>query len=291
MTLLIPLLFALSLTGLAYTLLQAFYAGAEIYSGTYSEETARAFEDVFLFIPPRRIAEAGWALASLTFVALFFLAGDLTTILGVTVGCGVGSVGAALAFHLPHWLLGVLKARRLHRFNMQLADTLVSMSNALKAGFSIAQSFETVVREGENPISQEFDVLLQETRVGVSFSDGLANMDRRVGSGDLTLVVAAIEASRRAGGNLTEIFDKIADTIRERLRIENRIRTLTAQGRLQGIVVGCMPVIILLALLFVDPELMLPFLHSSIGLIALSIAAVLITLGAFFIRKIIRIDV
>ena len=81
------------------------------------------------------------------------------------------------------------------------------------------------------------------------------------------------------------------ETIRERLRIETRIQTLTSQGRLQGIVVGAMPIIILLALLFIDPELMLPFLHSRIGLIVLGVAAILIALGAFFIRKIIRIDV
>jgi tight adherence protein B len=291
MTVVIAILFAVSITGLAYTFLRAFYSGAEIYAGTYSQETARQFEDIFLFIPPRRIAETGWALAAVTFILLFFLAGSLTTITGVLVGSGAGGLGGLLAFHLPHWLLSLLKTRRLRRFNGQLADTLVSMSNALKAGFSIAQSFESVVREGENPIAQEFDVLLQETRVGVAFSDALANMSRRVGSDDLTLVVAAIEASRRAGGNLTEIFDKISETIRERLRIENRIHTLTAQGRLQGIVVGAMPAVILAALLFVDPELMLPFLHSKIGLIALGLAAVLIALGGFFIRKIIRIDV
>jgi len=291
MTILIAILFAVSITGLAYTLLRAFYSGAEIYSGTYSQETARQFEDVFLFIPPRRIAEAGWAFSGVTFISLFFLAGSLVTITGVLVGSGAGGLGGLLAFHFPHWLLNRLKARRLHRFNGQLADTLVSMSNALKAGFSISQAFESVVREGVNPIAQEFDVLLQETRVGVAFSDALANMVRRVGSDDLTLVVAAIEASRRAGGNLTEIFDKISETIRERLRIENRIHTLTAQGRLQGIVVGAMPIVILLALLFVDPGLMLPFLHSRIGLIALGLAGVLIALGGFFIRKIIRIDV
>lgn len=291
MTVLIAILFAVSITGLAYTLLRTFYSGAEIYAGTYSRETARQFEDIFLFIPPRRIADAGWACAAVVFMGIFFLVGRLTTVTGILVGGGAGTLGGLAAFHLPYGLLNLLKARRLRRFNAQLADTLVSMSNALKAGFSISQSFETIVREGANPIAQEFDVLIQETRVGVTFSDALANMSHRVGSDDLALVVAAIEASRRAGGNLTEIFDKIAATIRARLRIENRIHTLTAQGRLQGIVVGAMPVVILLALLLVDPGLMLPFLHSRIGLVALGLAAVLIALGGFFIRKIIRIDV
>ena len=82
------------------------------------------------------------------------------------------------------------------------------MSNALKAGFSITQAFESVVKDGENPIAQEFDVLLQQTRVGVSFSDALVNMEKRVGSDDLSLVVVAIETARKTGGNLTEVFEQ-----------------------------------------------------------------------------------
>lgn len=291
MHLLIPVLFAVSLTGLSYVLLKAFSAGAEVYAGTYSQETARAFEDVFLFIPPRRIAEAGWAGAATAFIVVFLLAANLTSVRGTLLGLLAAVVAAGLALRAPGWLLSVLKTRRLNRFNAQLADTLVTMSNALKAGFSISQAFESVVREGENPIAQEFDVLLQETRIGVSFSDALANMERRVGSDDLSLVVTAIEAARRSGGNLTEVFDRIAATIRARLRIENRIRTLTAQGRLQGIVVGAMPAVILVALLFVDPRLMLPFLHSTIGLVTLLTVVVLIALGGLVIRKIVRIDV
>jgi len=112
-----------------------------------------------------------------------------------------------------------------------------------------------------------------------------------VGSDDLTLVVVAIETARRTGGNLTEIFERISSTIRERLRIERRIKTLTAQQRLQGIVVGCMPVIITAALMIVDPEMMIPFLHSTIGLVIVGVVALLILCGALVIRKIIRIDV
>jgi tight adherence protein B len=165
------------------------------------------------------------------------------------------------------------------------------MSNALKAGFSITQAVESVVKEGQNPIAQEFSLFLQETRVGVGFSEALNNLDRRVGSDDLTLVVMAIDTARKTGGNLTEIFEKIASTIRERLRIEGRIRTLTAQGRLQGWIVGAMPVIIGIAMMIVDPTLMLPFLHSRVGLVVIGAVAVLILAGGLVIRKIIRIDI
>jgi tight adherence protein B len=192
---------------------------------------------------------------------------------------------------VPVQLLLALKRRRLRRFNVQLGDTLISMSNALKAGFSITQAIETVVKDGENPIAQEFDLFLQQTRVGVNFSDAITNLEKRVGSEDLTLVVQAVETARRTGGNLTEIFEKISHTIRERQRIENRIRTLTAQGRLQGIVVGIMPLIIAVALLIVDPGLMLPFIHSTVGISVFVLVGLLILAGALVIRKIVNIDV
>jgi hypothetical protein len=110
-------------------------------------------------------------------------------------------------------------------------------------------------------------------------------------SADLTLVVQAIEAARKTGGNLTEVFEKISATIRERMRIEGRIRTLTAQGRLQGIIVSIMPLIIGVALMIVDPEMTRPFIQSPAGFFVMVAVGVLIGLGALVIRKIVNIDV
>jgi len=291
MLLLISCLFALSLTGLTYVLLEAAHAGAERYSGTYSEDVARQFEDVFLFIPPKRISEAGWAGCAVAFIIVFLLTGNLTSAPGVLIGLVFGTIAGILGLMAPWKFLDFLKARRLRRFNMQLVDTLVGMSNALKAGFSIMQAFESVVKDGENPIAQEFDVFLQQTRVGVSFSDALVNLEKRVGSDDLTLVALAIETARKTGGNLTEVFEKIASTIRERMRIENRIRTLTAQGRLQGIVVALMPIIIGAAMMVVDPGMMVPFFQSFVGAVCVAIVVLLIAAGGLVIRKIVKIDV
>lgn len=291
MPILIPTLFGLSLGGLAYVVLRALRAGAEAYSGAYAQATARQFEDIFLFIPPRRIAEAGWALGATTFVLIFLLTGSLTSLRGFLVGTVLALLGAAGALRVPRMIVNLLRKRRLRRFNLQLVDTLISMSNALKAGFSITQAFESVVREGENPIAQEFSVFLHETRVGVSFSQAIANLEQRVGSEDLTLMVTAIETARRTGGSLTEILEKISATIRERIRIENRVRTLTAQGRLQGIIAGSMPLVIGIALLIVDPQLMLPFLHSTIGVLVIAFVVILVLAGALLIRKIINIDI
>ena len=287
----IPILFAISLAGLAFVITRALSSGAEAYTGTYSADTARQFEDIFLFIPPRHIADAAWAFSVTAFVIVFFVAGSLTSMRGLVVGLAFGLTAGLLALGTPRRLLVFLKNRRRYRFNVQLIDTLMGMSNALKAGFSITQSLETVVRDGENPIAQEFGVFLQQTRVGVSFSQALANLEARVGSDDLTLMVTAIDNVRKTGGNLTEVFEKISATIRERMRIERRIRTLTAQGRLQGIVVGLMPILIGTALTIVDPEMMLPFMHSLVGIVVMCAVILLVLCGALIIRKIVNIDV
>ncbi len=288
---LIASLFMVSIGGLAYVILHAFSDGADAYSGEYSEETAKQFEDIFLFIPPRRFAEIGWAAAALTFVLVFFFTGDFTSISGFIVGMVFALISGGIMLRLPHVVLMILKKRRRQKFNLQLVDTLVSMSNALKAGFSITQAFESVARDGENPIAQEFGLLLQQTRLGISFSDALQNLEQRVASEDLTLVVLSIETARQTGGNLTEVFEQISATIRQRMRIETRIKTLTAQGRLQGMVVGAMPIIILIALMIIDPDMMMPFVHSLFGIVVMGIVVALIAMGGLIISKIIDIDV
>jgi tight adherence protein B len=116
-------------------------------------------------------------------------------------------------------------------------------------------------------------------------------MQKRVGSDDLVLMVAALETARQTGGNLTEVFEKIAHTIRERLRIEMRIRTLTAQGRLQGVIVGAMPLLLAMALFILDPAMMMTFLRSGFGITLLVIVALLEGVGALVIHRIIRIDI
>lgn len=280
-----------SLGALAFILLRSFSEGAVTYSDSYSDTTSRQLEDLFLFIPPRRIAEASWACASIGFLLFAGLLFNPAKPMMILVGLVVGLVAAFGAFQLPSHLLTVLRNRRRRRFNEQLVEALAQISNALKAGFSISQAFETVVENGENPIAQEFEVFLQQQRVGVSFSDALDNLNNRVGSQDLSLVCSAMDIARKTGGNLTEIFDKISLTIRKRMRIERRVMTLTAQGRLQGFIVGAMPLVVGIAMAVFRPSMMMPFLRSAAGLASVAGVIILVTLGALVIRKIIRVDV
>lgn len=184
-----------------------------------------------------------------------------------------------------------LDSKRREKFNLQLPEALATMSNALRAGFSISQAFDSVVEQGEKPMCEEFAILQQQLKIGMSFEDALESLSQRVGSDDLMLVTTAILISRKTGGNVTEIFDKISETIRGRLRIERRVRTLTAQGRLQGLIVSLMPLVLGIAMTVMKPDVMKPFLFSLKGAICVGITLALVTVGWLFIRKIIKIDV
>ncbi len=288
---LIPALYLLCFTGLAYAFMQAVKAGAESYARVYTEQTSRQFADIFFFIPPRRILELAWTAAITLFVVLFFLTGNFRSLAGMFRGLIIGGTTAVLMLALPRRILVMLKTKRLQRFNEQLVDALMSMSNALRAGASIMQAFEHIVKQGLNPIAQEFSLFLQQTRVGVKFEKALGNLEQRVNSEDLTLMICAIEIARQTGGNLTEVFEKIAATIRERIRIQERVRTLTAQGRMQGIVVGLMPVGLIIIMFMIDPVMMTTFFTTPVGILAGVIVLALEVIGALLIRKIISIDV
>lgn len=282
---------ALAFAGFAWMFVSALNEGADNYARTMGAETARQFEDVFMFVSPAKIARLGRlaALAAffLFFIPLFSFTNAVSTIAGVVLGLAAG----AFVFTLPGRYVRLLRTRRRLKFNEQLVDALGTMSNALRAGFSINQAFESVVETGEKPIAQEFTVFLQQLRVGMGFDAALASLDTRVGSDDLTLVCTSIDIARRTGGNLTDIFDKISETIRGRMRIERRVRTLTAQGRMQGIIVSCMPIVLGLAMTVLKPDTMKPFIFSLTGAGCIGLVLVLVTVGWLIIRKIIKIEV
>jgi tight adherence protein B len=184
-----------------------------------------------------------------------------------------------------------MDARRREKFNAQLPEALATMSNALRAGFSLSQAFDSIVEIGEDPISEEFRILRQQLRIGMSFDEALESLSQRVGSEDLSLVTTAILVSRKTGGNVTEIFDMISDTIRARQKIERKVKTLTAQGRMQGTIVSAMPLVLGAILTAMRPGLMIPFFCSVHGVLAVLLTVALVVTGWLIIRRIVRIDV
>ena len=287
----VPILFAFCAGLFVYALLGSLKNAEEAYASEYTSQTVRQFEDIFLFIPPELILRITHMAALLIFMICFAAFGNFHGFIGVLSGAMGGVLGASIIYFIPRFVLKILKRRRVERFNAQLASALDTMSNALKAGFSIQQAFSTVVEEGDAPIAQEFSMFLQQLRIGVSFEDALSEMEQRMGSEDLTLMVQSIEIARQTGGNLTEVFDRIAETIRERRRIEGKIKSLTAQGRIQGRVVSAMPLLLGLGMYFIDPQMMMTFFRSTAGIVILLIVVLLEILGAVFINKIVNIDI
>jgi tight adherence protein B len=207
-------------------------------------------------------------------------------------------VGALVGFMLPRFWLGRRKNGRLNSFNKQLPDTITLIANALRAGSSFLQAIEMVVRESRPPVSTEFGRVIREVNLGLPFEQALENMVRRVRSDDLELMATAISIQHTVGGNLAEILDSIAFTIRERVRIKGEIRTLTAQQRLSGYVVGFLPIGLAGFLFVAAPSFLQPMFDDRVeilglpaGVVILIIGGIAMFLGFMIIRRIVDIEV
>jgi len=207
-------------------------------------------------------------------------------------------IGALIGFWLPRFWLSRRKAGRLAAFNKQLPDTITLIANALRAGSSFLQAIELVVRESRPPISTEFARVIREVNLGLPFEQAMENMVRRVRSDDLELMATAITIQHQVGGNLAEILDSIAYTIRERVRIKGEINTLTAQQRMSGYVVGFLPIALAGFLFIVAPQFMEPMFANPPGILGLPAGVIILTFGGIMmfigfmmIRRIVDIEV
>jgi len=198
---------------------------------------------------------------------------------------------------IPRFIVNRRKSKRLQAFNDHLADTITLIGNALRAGASFLQAIELVVRETQPPISTEFNRVIREVNLGLPFEQALNNMVRRVRSDDLELMTTAISIQHQVGGNLAEILDSIAFTIRERIRIIGEIRVLTAQQKLSGYVVAGLPIALVGILTVIAPSFMEPMFGPPLivgiplGVIMLALGGFLMLIGFLAIRRIVDIEV
>ena len=219
------------------------------------------------------------------------LALGLGLFLGVLRDPLSGVVGAIVGYFAPRIWVSRRIASRLSAFNKQLPDTITLLSNSLRAGSSFLQSIELVSRESPAPMGPEMGRVVREVNLGLGMEEALANLVRRIRSDDLDLMVTAIGVQQQVGGNLAEILDTIAFTIRERIRIKGEIQTLTAQGRYSGYLVAFLPVGIAFTLNLINPEFMRPLFTELIGQILLVTGGIMMAIGFFAIRKITDIKV
>jgi len=220
---------------------------------------------------------------------------------GLMVGLGLGLylfrdplsgvIGAFLGYMLPRFYVGRRIGGRLGAFNKQLPDTITLLSNSLRAGSSFLQSIELVSRESPVPMGEEMGRVVREVNLGLGMEEALHNLVRRIKSEDLDLMVTAISIQQQVGGNLAEILDTIAFTIRERVRIKGEVNTLTAQGRMSGYLVAFLPIGIAGMINMISPAFMVPLFTQTIGQIMLGVGITMMTIGFFAIRKITDIKI
>lgn len=251
------------------------------YEKGYVEGAAVTLDAMYITMPPQNIVY-------LSILCAVCVSGFALLITGYPF---VSLILGVPFFLVPRIGLWILKNRRDKLFGEQLVDALMNISNSLRAGFSLPQALELVHREMPNPVSQEIRLVCQELRLGVPMEETLANLYKRMPLSDVDLVVTAIDIVRDVGGNLTEVFDNIARTIRERHRIEGKIKALTAQGRLQAIVICAIPFLIGGGMMLVAPRIFAPMYQTPQGMGMMVVILVLIVLAALWIRKIVRIDV
>jgi tight adherence protein B len=200
-------------------------------------------------------------------------------------------VFGVIGYLVPSFYVKYRINQRLKAFNNQLGDTLTLLSNAIKAGYSFAQAIDTVAKNAVAPIADEFGRAVREMNLGGSPDEALQNITKRIVSPDFDLVATAYSIHRTVGGNLAEILDNIAYTIRERVRIKGEIATLTAQARASGTLITFLPLVLAAFMYFVTPTYFRPMFENIVGWILLVIGGAMIFVGNLIIRRVVAIEV
>jgi tight adherence protein B len=265
---------------LAFLALDVLHKAFEQYKLRYVTKSMNDLSDMFLFIEPGQIILLNIA-ALVVFAAVGYWLG----------GAFFATIAAVAGFFAPAGAVRFYRLRRIKSFNAQLTEALQQLANALRAGLTFQQAMDQIGRESAAPLRQEFGLFTKEVKLGVPLEEALVNMANRVGSEDLELVATSTNIARQLGGNLAEMFETIAATIRERFRLEGKINALTSQGKLQGWIVASLPLWIGLFFNWYRPDLMEPMFDNAYGYILISAILLLEAIGFLLIRRIVAIDV
>lgn len=232
--------------------------------------------------------QADWPIRGTEFEAILLLWGGLVGLITflVTLKGAMFFAGALAGILMGLALLGLRICRRRKKFTNQLGDMLTMVANALRAGFSFMQAFELISREMDAPMGREVQLVVNEVNLGNTLESALDNMQRRVASPDFELVVTAVLIQRQVGGDLAQILDTIGETIQERIRMRREVMTLTAQGRLSGIILAVLPFAMAGILTFIKPDYLKPLLEDDLGRMIIAISVISELIGIFFIKKI-----
>lgn len=257
---------------------------------TYGTRTyiTEKLEFLFIEIPQHKLTYM--LLASSVGLGFFFL-----IVVGFfgswIVGAILGMIMAFIGFKAPRWIVDFLVERRIKAYSLQMVDALQLLSNGVRAGLSVPQAIGMIVEEMPAPISQEFNILLQQNRIGMPLEECFENLAKRVPLEDNDMFVSSVNILRETGGNLAETFDTIVDVIRERVRLQQKVDTFTAQGMFQGMTIGAMPYMLGFVYFLQDPNSMTPLFTTPLGLVMLFAALLLDIAGIYVIMKIVKIKI
>lgn len=218
---------------------------------------------------------------------LFFIIALPNFTMGIFLGISTGIAG----FQLVPLILKSRYEKYCSQFVDQMVDALTIMANGIKSGSNPQQSMQRVVEIMTGPVRNEFSQVITQTQFGQSFEEALTDLGERIPRPDVQMFVTAINILKETGGNLSETFQTIVSTIRERQKLEKKISAMTAQGIMQGIIITCVPFAIAMVLFAVAPEFIKPMFETSIGLVLLATVLVLQIIGGIMIKKIVTIKV
>lgn len=280
------LIIAASLWGLTVGLLawRLLHSSSDVmanYRATFTESASDNLSDMFVFIDPGRIFYFNVLALVLSFPLVWLLTGS------VLIGIGA----AVVVFLLPQWAYARLRRMRLQRFMIQLPDGLAMLSGSMQAGASLNMALEGLVREQPAPMSQEFELLIREQRIGVDMEVALQHMEKRIQNSDFSMVITALLISREVGGNLAEVLDTLADTLRRKMAMEDKVASLTAQGKMQGIVMALLPLLLGGILMLIEPESMGKMFTTVPGYFTMAFIVVWEAIGFMFINRITSVDI
>lgn len=282
MMLIVALVFSVvCLSVLFFLAIRAFNQALINYESRFKGEAQKNMAEIFLFFDPVQL----WSAALLLCISCMLIAWILT--LNPFISCVIGGV----FLFLPPFAFNYLKNKRIRLFNEQLPSMLSTLSAALKAGSGVQSALKIVVQESIAPLSQEFGLVLREQRLGLSFDDALNNLAIRMPTESTQLVVSSLKIASQTGGNLADALERVANTLRAVKQIEGKIDTLTSQGKFQAKVMICLPFVLMVALHLVGFQVIDLLFGTSNGWLVLGVIIALEICGAYFIKRIVSIDI
>ena len=232
----------------------------------------------------------------ITYALLFFsfgLGSIFLLVIGILGSWVFGFIVACFFFifgwKIPKPFLNFLVERRIKAYQNQMVDGLTLLGNGIRAGLSVNQSLGMVVDEMPNPLAQEFNLILQQKKIGLPLEECFMSLAKRVPLQDNDMFVSSVTILKETGGNLSEVFDSIVGVIRERVRLQQKVDTYTAQGMFQGMTIAFMPFAIGLIYAASDPGSMVPLFTTPLGIVMLSAALILDVIGFIIILKVVKI--